>query len=173
MRFSSASAFFTSTSMQFTISMVVGLSSHCACAKPGRASKGKKRIEILAAAAKTDRLLRIFRSGKFILPGASGLCLRSVDFARDGDAGLSQDVGDLRLAEARSVVLERQVVLVVDAEAAQAIGVGEFAEVAELVVGEGGLQFVGDFNESHGGSIAGCSSGGGGQGRARLDFHRG
>lgn len=57
----------------------------------------------------------------------------------------------MRFAEARGVVLERQVVLVVDAEAAQAVGIGEFAEVAELVLGEGRLQFVDDFDESHGG----------------------
>lgn len=75
----------------------------------------------------------------------------SIDFAGDGDAGLAEDVGDLGLAEARGVVFEGEmVVLFVDAEAAEAVGVGKFAQAAELLEAERGLQFVGDFEECHG-----------------------
>lgn len=73
-----------------------------------------------------------------------------VDSARYGDAGLAEDVGDLRIAEARGVVLEGEMVLLfVDAKAAQTIGVGECAETAELFETEGRLQFVSDFEERH------------------------
>ena len=73
-----------------------------------------------------------------------------VDFAGDGDAGLAEDVGDLGFAQARGVVFEGEVVLLlVDVEAAQAVGVGEFAEAAELFEAQRGLQFVSDFEECH------------------------
>ena len=39
---------------------------------------------------------------------------------------------------------------VVDLEAAEAVGIGEFAECAELVVGEGRLQFEFGFEKCHG-----------------------
>jgi len=77
-----------------------------------------------------------------------------VHFTGDGDAGLAEGVGHLRVAQARSVVFERQLVHgVVDAEAAQPVGVREFAQMAQLVFGERGLQFVGNLDECHGGII--------------------
>jgi hypothetical protein len=61
----------------------------------------------------------------------------------------------LRFAQARSVVFKRQLFLrFVNAKAAQAVGVRELAEMAQLVFGERRLQFVGDVNESHAGIIA-------------------
>ena len=77
-----------------------------------------------------------------------------VDLACHGDAGLPEHMGDLRLPQARGVIFERQLVgRWVDAEATQAIGVRELAEVAQLVVGKRRLQFIGDFYECHGGII--------------------
>ena len=80
---------------------------------------------------------------------------QSVDFAGDGDAGLAKDVGDLGLAEAGSVVFEGEmIVLLIDMEAAEAVGVGKFAQAAELLEAERGLQFVGDFQKCHGGNYS-------------------
>lgn len=76
---------------------------------------------------------------------------RLVDFAGDGYGGLAEDVGDLGFAEAGGVVFERQLFFaVVHAKAAEAVGIGECAEAAELVGREGRLEFVGDFDKSHG-----------------------
>ncbi len=62
---------------------------------------------------------------------------RSVHFAGYGDAGLAEDVGDLRVAEARSVVFESEVILLfIYPEASQAVSVGEGAEAAELFVAQ-------------------------------------
>jgi len=73
-----------------------------------------------------------------------------VDFAADGDAGQAEDVGDLSLAETRGVVFEGEVVLLlVDMEAAEAVGVGKFTEPGELLEADRGLQFVSDFEECH------------------------
>jgi hypothetical protein len=81
-----------------------------------------------------------------------------VDFAGYGYGGLAKDVGDLGFAEAGGVVFEGEVFFgFVEFEAAEAIGVGEFAEAAELIVGERILEFVGDFDECHGGDYtSGC-----------------
>ena len=80
---------------------------------------------------------------------------QSVHFAGDGDAGLAEDVGDLGLAEAGSVIFEGEmIVLLIDTESAEAVGVGKFAQAAELLEAEGGLQFVGDFQECHGGNYS-------------------
>ena len=79
----------------------------------------------------------------------SGLAL--VNAAGDGDAGLAEGVGDLRLAEAGSVIFEGQLLpRIVEAKAAQAVGVGEFAEPAQLLVAQRGLEFVSHFDECHG-----------------------
>ncbi len=62
---------------------------------------------------------------------------------------------DLRLAQARSVVFERQLVLrFVDAKAAQSISVRELAELAQLFFRERGLQVISNFHECHEGIIA-------------------
>jgi len=59
-------------------------------------------------------------------------------------------VRDLRVAEARGVVFEGEMLFgFIEAEAAQAVGVGEFAEQAELFLGKRGLQFVSNFHECH------------------------
>ena len=68
---------------------------------------------------------------------------------------MAEDVCDLGFAEAGGVVFERDVELgVVDLEAAKAVGVGEFAERAELIVGEGRLEFKFGFEKCHVRSIA-------------------
>jgi hypothetical protein len=52
-----------------------------------------------------------------------------VEAADDGNAGLAEDVRDLGLAEAGGVVFEGDVKFgFVELEAAEAVGVGEFAE---------------------------------------------
>lgn len=64
----------------------------------------------------------------------------------DGNAGFAEDVGDLGVAQPGRVVLEREVLLLfVDAEAAEAVGVGECAEALELIEARRGMKFVGDF----------------------------
>lgn len=64
---------------------------------------------------------------------------------------MSEDVCDLRFAKTRAVVFEREVALgVVELEAAKAVGVGKFAEGAELFVGERGLEFEFCFEKCHG-----------------------
>jgi hypothetical protein len=70
--------------------------------------------------------------------------------AGDGDVGAGQRVDDLALAQARGVVLEGDGVgAFIMAEAAQAVSVGEFAEVGHLFGGERRLELEGDFHESH------------------------
>jgi hypothetical protein len=72
------------------------------------------------------------------------------NFAGHGDGRASQHVSDLRVAQPRSVVFKGQMVFCfIEAEAAQAIGIGEFAEQAELFLRKRGLQFVSDFHECH------------------------
>lgn len=59
----------------------------------------------------------------------------SVEAAGDGDARLTEGVRHLRFTKARGVVLEGQLLSrIVQAEAAQAVGICEFPKVAELVV---------------------------------------
>ena len=58
--------------------------------------------------------------------------------------------------------------LFIDAKAAQAIGVGKFAETAELLEAQRRLQFVSDFEECHGGIIAGVGRQATRQARARI-----
>jgi hypothetical protein len=56
--------------------------------------------------------------------GASGY-----DFSDDSDFGLAEDVDYLGFFEARGVVLERQMVFgFIDAEAAEAVGIGKFTQ---------------------------------------------
>ncbi len=63
----------------------------------------------------------------------------------------------LRLAQSRSVVFERLMVRrFVDAEAAQAIGVRELTEMAQLLFRQRCLQFISNFHECHGVIIAAC-----------------
>lgn len=69
-------------------------------------------------------------------------------------------MGHLGFAQARGVVFERQLVLVlIDAKAAQAVNVCELAQMAQLFFGERGLQFVGNFHKCHGGIIAAQTAG--------------
>jgi hypothetical protein len=108
----------------------------------------------------------------------------SVHFAGYGDAGLAEDVGDLRVAEARSVVFEREVILLfIYPEASQAVSVSEGAEAAELFVAQRRLQFVGDFEQGHGSNYSSTSAGlwigrvahclRSDQSESRLDVYRG
>ena len=78
-----------------------------------------------------------------------------IEAADDGDAGLAEDVCDLGFAEAGSVVFEGNVKFgFIELEAAEAVGVGEFAERAELVVSERRLEFEFGLEERHGEIIA-------------------
>ena len=62
------------------------------------------------------------------------LSLSLIHSAGDGDACLAQHMRDLRLAQARSVVFERELLhRFVDAKTAQSIGVRELAEMAQLL----------------------------------------
>jgi hypothetical protein len=63
---------------------------------------------------------------------------------------LAEDVCDLGLAEAGSVVFEGEMEFgMVELKAAEAVGVGEFGERAELIVREGRLEFEFGFEECH------------------------
>ena len=67
---------------------------------------------------------------------------------------MTENAGDVRLAQSRGVVFKGEVILLlVDAKAAQAVSVGEFAEAAELFEAQRRLQFVRDFEECHEESI--------------------
>lgn len=82
------------------------------------------------------------------------LSAASVDFAGDSDFGLAEGVGHLCFAQPGSVVFEGELLFrVVQAKAAQAVGVGEFAELAELLLAQRRLQFIGHFDECHAGII--------------------
>lgn len=60
----------------------------------------------------------------------------------------------LAFAEARGVVFERQLLpRIVEAKAAEAVGIGEFTEMKQLVVAQRGLQFISNFYKGHGGII--------------------
>lgn len=84
---------------------------------------------------------------------------RLINLARYRDSGESQHVRYFGFLEARSVVLEGQLVLgIVDAKAPQSVGIREFAKTSQLVVAQRSLQLVGDFHECHGGIIARESS---------------
>ena len=73
-----------------------------------------------------------------------------IDFAGDGDAGESESMGHLRVPEARGVILESDLILlVVDAEFAQAVGIGKPAETLELLKAERRLEFIGNFKKRH------------------------
>ena len=77
-----------------------------------------------------------------------------VEAAGDGDFGLAEGVDDLCFAEARSVVLKGHLLpRIVEAKAAQAVSISEFAEPVQLIVAQRGLQFVSNFHEGHGGII--------------------
>ena len=95
-----------------------------------------------------------YRIPSELIDANPGLQRKGIDAAQDGDARLAEDVGDFGFFQAGSVVFELQPVLqFVDVEAAQAVGVGEEGEMAELVGLERGLEFVGDFDEGHDGRI--------------------
>ena len=68
-------------------------------------------------------------------------------------------MGDLGVSEARGVIFEGNLVFpFIEAEFAQAVGVGEFPEALELLKAQRGLEFVGNFEERHGGIIAAAPS---------------
>ena len=69
----------------------------------------------------------------------------------DRNSRQTQCMGYLCLAKARGVVLKREPPAgFVNVESAQAVGVGEFAETLELLVAQGRLQFISDFEKGHG-----------------------
>ena len=68
---------------------------------------------------------------------------RLIHLARDGDPGLAEDVRNLGIPQPRSIVFERQVVLLfVDAELTQAVSVRKRAQAAKLFEAERRLQFI-------------------------------
>jgi hypothetical protein len=74
-----------------------------------------------------------------------------INSSNNRDTGLTQNMGDLRVAQARSVVFESELVLLlIDAKPAQPISVSEFAKAVQLLKAERRLQFVGDFDQGHG-----------------------
>lgn len=80
---------------------------------------------------------------------------RQLDAATDGNAGHAEDVSDLAFLQARGVVFEGQLIEVfVDAETAQAVGIGELPQSTELLWAKRARQFVGDFDEGHAAIIA-------------------
>ena len=73
-----------------------------------------------------------------------------IDSAGDGDAGEAERMGHLRVPEARGVILESDLILLlVDAEFAQAVGIGKPAETLELLKAERRLEFIGNFKKRH------------------------
>ena len=59
-------------------------------------------------------------------------------------------MGHLRVPEARGVILESDLILLlVDAEFAQAVGIGKPAETLELLKAERRLEFIGNFKKRH------------------------
>jgi len=65
-----------------------------------------------------------------------------IDAAEDGDSGVAEDVCDLGFAEAGGVVFKGDVELGVGRfGSGGGHSVGEFTERAELIVGEGRLEF--------------------------------
>lgn len=82
------------------------------------------------------------------LPGTTPKIL--IYLARNRDAGLPQHMSDLRVPQARRVIFKRQPVLAVYAKFAQAVGIREFTEPAQLRQAQGRLQLIGNFEECHG-----------------------
>jgi len=73
-----------------------------------------------------------------------------IQFAGDSNAGLPQHVRHLGLAQPRGVVFKGQpVLLFVNLETTQPIGIRELAEAIHLLEAERRLQFVRDFEECH------------------------
>jgi len=59
-------------------------------------------------------------------------------------------MGHLRVPEARGVILESDLILLlVDAEFAQAVGIGKPAETLELLKAERRLEFISNFKKRH------------------------
>jgi hypothetical protein len=74
----------------------------------------------------------------------------------DGDASAAENFLDDGFLEAGGVVVEvEKIGIFVEAEFLDAVGIGELAESAVLVGGEGVLEFVGDGHVGHAGIIAG------------------
>ena len=81
--------------------------------------------------------------------------VKLVEAAGNSNASVPKYVCDLGFAKPGAVVFERQVALrIIQLETAKAVGVCKFAEGAELIVGERGLQFELGFEKCHGESIA-------------------
>ena len=85
-----------------------------------------------------------------IFHARSSLRRESALLARDGDSRLSQDVGNLCFAEAGGIVFKRDLIfLFVHVHAAQAVGVRKFAKPLQLLVAQGGVKVIGDFEKRH------------------------
>lgn len=75
--------------------------------------------------------------------------------ALNRDARHAQDVSHFGFLQARSVIFEGQAMeVLINAEAAQTVGIGELTEGAELFGAQRALQFVGDFDQGHAWIIA-------------------
>ena len=66
-------------------------------------------------------------------------------------------MGHLCVPEARGVILESDLILLlVDAEFAQAVGIGKPAEMLELLKAERRLEFIGNFKKRHASDYSNC-----------------
>ncbi len=78
-----------------------------------------------------------------------------LDAALGRDARHAQDVSHFGFLQARSIIFEGQAMeVLINAEAAQTVGIGELPEGAELFGAQRALQFVGDFDQGHAWIIA-------------------
>ena len=99
---------------------------------------------------------------------------RSIHSALHGNGGMAQHMLHLCFQQARGVVFKRQVVFVfVHANAAETVSVGKLAELAQLVVVQRRLQFVGDVHECHASSISARARTSSGPAAAPFDKNRG
>ncbi len=81
-------------------------------------------------------------------------CGESVDSAGHSNLRLTKRVNHLRFPQARSVVFERQLFLrIVQPKAPQAVGIREFAQLAQLLLAQRRLQLISNFHECHAGII--------------------
>jgi hypothetical protein len=107
-------------------------------------TKGRARMVRIAHCSEVERELKFTgppdggaaEEAAGLLEGIGG-----ADFVHapgDGDASLAEDVGNLGLAQARSIVFEGEAIfLVVDAKSAQAVGVRKITETLKLFRAQG------------------------------------
>jgi hypothetical protein len=112
---------------------------------PGPVSPRPDRRSAIFGAPDPKRGPHLFRNSR---PPVSSSHLHP---SEDWYASFSQDVLYDRILESRSVVIKVQEILILlQAEALQAVGIGKLAQDAELLRLEGSLKFVRRCHEGHG-----------------------